>query len=149
MGEGFKNILHSIKIMRNFLNKTGGGGNKANLLGEAAFIMPLQRRDFWPWQYTVWSEVRMFHFFRHLPTSIKQDEMESKSNLIKYLSFPKDSSVLSLFVTRVYDIVYVFFSCRSLDGLLFKRKRHTHIPLWNYGILRFQVSFKLDNSCQF
>ncbi|XP_053388971.1 vitamin K-dependent gamma-carboxylase-like isoform X2 [Mercenaria mercenaria] len=27
----------------------------------------------------------------------------------------------------------------SLDGLLFKRKRHAHVPLWNYAILRFQI----------
>lgn len=28
---------------------------------------------------------------------------------------------------------------RSLDGLLFKRKRNAHIPLWNYTVFRFQV----------
>ncbi|KAL4240239.1 hypothetical protein ACF0H5_001033 [Mactra antiquata] len=27
----------------------------------------------------------------------------------------------------------------SLDGLLFKKKRHTHVPLWNYAVLRFQI----------
>lgn len=27
----------------------------------------------------------------------------------------------------------------SLDGLLFMRKRHAHVPLWNYAILRFQI----------
>ena len=27
----------------------------------------------------------------------------------------------------------------SLDGLLFKRKRNAHIPLWNYTVFRFQV----------
>lgn len=27
----------------------------------------------------------------------------------------------------------------SLDGLLFKKKRHARIPLWNYGIFRFQI----------
>lgn len=27
----------------------------------------------------------------------------------------------------------------SLDGLLLKKKRHAHIPLWNYGIFRFQI----------
>lgn len=27
----------------------------------------------------------------------------------------------------------------SLDGLLFKRKRHAHVPMWNYAILRFQI----------
>lgn len=27
----------------------------------------------------------------------------------------------------------------SLDGLLFKKKRNAHIPLWNYTLFRFQV----------
>lgn len=27
----------------------------------------------------------------------------------------------------------------SVDGLIFKNKRHAHVPLWNYAILRFQI----------
>ena len=38
--------------------------------------------------------------------------------------------------------VKIFFD-RSLDGLVFKRKRNTHVPLWNYTLFRFQVRFRL------
>ena len=34
--------------------------------------------------------------------------------------------------------LFVIFN-RSLDGILFKRKRNAHIPLWNYTVFRFQV----------
>ncbi|KAL3875762.1 hypothetical protein ACJMK2_033680 [Sinanodonta woodiana] len=29
--------------------------------------------------------------------------------------------------------------CWSVDGLLFPRKRHAHVPLWNYTLFRFQI----------
>lgn len=36
--------------------------------------------------------------------------------------------------------------CRSLDGLLHSRKQNSHVPLWNYAVLRGQVWKHVDEA---